>query len=111
MERLRSRIRGWTLFFIFGLALSGATALPIPTELVAGVAVLGEDMCANGLLPEAASSWLRTLSGGDSGHVREGAVHVWWRAIDSAFGVVGFVPVWLCHRWTEELGQMERARG
>ena len=27
----------------------------------------------------------------------------WWRVIDAAFGVVGFVPVWLCHRWTGEL--------
>src|SRR5436190_2566355 len=25
-------------------------------------------------------------------------IPLWWRAIDSAFGVVGFVPVWLCHR-------------
>ncbi len=22
----------------------------------------------------------------------------WWRLIDSSFGVVGFVPAWLCHR-------------
>jgi hypothetical protein len=163
MERLRSRIRGWTLFFIFGLALSGATALPIPTELAAGVEVLGEDMSANGLLPEAASSWLRTLRDGirDTsarapfmfygtdwlafghfmiafafvgalrdpvrnrrlyefgmvacalvplwalvfGQVR--GIPLWWRAIDSAFGVVGFVPVWLCHLWTGNLVQME----
>jgi len=92
MERLCSRIRGWTLFFIFGLALSGATALPIPTELAAGIAVLGEDMSANGLLPETASSWLRTL--------REG---IWdtstrapfmfygtdWLAFVIPFGIVG----------------------
>jgi hypothetical protein len=27
----------------------------------------------------------------------------WWRAIDASFGVVGFVPMWLCHRWTRAL--------
>ena len=166
MERLRSRIRGWTLFFILGLALGGATALPIPTELAAGVAVLGEDMRANGLLPEEASSWLRTLREGirDTsarapfmfygtdwlafghfmiafacvgalrdpvrnrwlyefgmvacalvpswalvfGQIR--GIPLWWRVIDSAFGVVGFVPVWLCHRWTGKLVQTEATR-
>jgi hypothetical protein len=27
----------------------------------------------------------------------------WWRLIDCAFGVVGFVPLWLCRRWVREL--------
>jgi hypothetical protein len=39
------------------------------------------------------------------GQVR--GIPLWWRAIDSAFGVVGFVPVWLCHLWTGNLVQME----
>lgn len=26
-----------------------------------------------------------------------------WRLIDCAFGVAGFIPCWLCHRWTREL--------
>jgi len=30
---LRRRIKGWTWFFIFGLVLSGATAIPLVTEL------------------------------------------------------------------------------
>jgi hypothetical protein len=34
-------------------------------------------------------------------------IPVWWRAIDASFGVVGFIPVWLCHRWT---GVLERGR-
>lgn len=37
------------------------------------------------------------------GHLR--GIPVWWRMIDASFGVVGFVPVWLCHRWTEVLEQ------
>jgi hypothetical protein len=30
-------------------------------------------------------------------------IPLWWRFIDAAFGIVGFVPMWLCHRWTAEL--------
>ena len=26
-----------------------------------------------------------------------------WRLIDCAFGVAGFIPCWLCRRWTREL--------
>jgi hypothetical protein len=37
------------------------------------------------------------------GHLR--GIPVWWRAMDASFGVVGFVPVWLCHRWTGVLEQ------
>lgn len=33
-EVLLKRIRGWTLLFILGLALSGATAIPLERELV-----------------------------------------------------------------------------
>jgi hypothetical protein len=32
----------------------------------------------------------------------------WWRMIDAAFGLVGFVPMWLCHRWTGELEATEK---
>jgi hypothetical protein len=33
-------------------------------------------------------------------------IPVWWRLIDCSFGVVGFVPLWFCHRWS---GELERA--
>lgn len=26
-------------------------------------------------------------------------IPVWWRVIDASFGVIGFVPMWLCNRW------------
>lgn len=26
-----------------------------------------------------------------------------WRLVDCAFGVLGFIPLWLCHRWTGRL--------
>lgn len=161
MERLRSRIRAWTLFFIAGLVLSGATAIPIATQVELGSSLLGADMRAGGLLPEGAGAWLRTLRDGiratasDApfmfygtdwlafGHFMIALVFVgalrdpvrnrwlfqfgmiacalvpawalvfgalrgiplWWRAVDAAFGVVGFVPVWLCHRWSGELAR------
>jgi len=30
-------------------------------------------------------------------------IPVWWRLIDCSFGVFGFMPLWLCRRWTKEL--------
>jgi hypothetical protein len=27
----------------------------------------------------------------------------WWCLIDCSFGVFGFIPLWLCRRWTTEL--------
>jgi hypothetical protein len=31
-------------------------------------------------------------------------IPIWWRFLDCSFGVFGFVPVWLCKKWAEELG-------
>lgn len=158
-DTLRSRIRAWTWVFMVGLLLSGATALPIASEVEAGAALLGDDMRGGGRLPEAVSAWLRTVRDG----VREASarspflaygtdwlafghfmialafvgalrdpvrnrwlyafgmlactcvpvwalvfgslrgIPFWWRVLDSGFGIVGFVPVWLCYRWTGEL--------
>jgi hypothetical protein len=36
-----------------------------------------------------------------TGEVR--GIPIYWRLIDCAFGVGGFIPCWLCHRWTHEL--------
>jgi hypothetical protein len=27
----------------------------------------------------------------------------WWRLIDCSFGVFGFVPLYFCRMWTEEI--------
>jgi hypothetical protein len=35
------------------------------------------------------------------GHVR--GVPLWWRMVDASFGIIGFVPMWLCNRWTRAL--------
>jgi hypothetical protein len=33
-------------------------------------------------------------------------IPVWWRLIDCSFGVFGFIPLWLCRKWTGELEQL-----
>jgi len=159
VDRLRSRIRAWTLFFIAGLVVSGATALPIATEVALGARLLGEDMDAGGRVPAFAAQWLRTVRASVEGAARQSPIlfygtdwlafgHFaialafvgalrdpvrnrwlyqfgmmacalvppwallwgevrgipgWWRVIDAAFGVVGFIPLWLCNRWVGEL--------
>jgi hypothetical protein len=30
-------------------------------------------------------------------------IPAWWRVIDAAFGILGFVPMWLCDRWAREV--------
>jgi hypothetical protein len=32
-------------------------------------------------------------------------IPVYWRLIDCSFGVFGFIPLWLCHRWAAELAE------
>ncbi len=61
MERLLVRVRRFTVFFIVGLVLSGATAIPIPTQLEAAVDVLGEDLTGGGAIPVPVAAWLQTL--------------------------------------------------
>src|SRR5262245_1768442 len=61
---LRWRLKAWTLFLIGGLMVSGATALPIPTEIAALSALLGSDLGAAGTLPARVSVWLRAVRSG-----------------------------------------------
>lgn len=37
-------------------------------------------------------------------------IPLWWRAIDSMFGILGFIPAWLCWRWSGELEEMKPVR-
>jgi hypothetical protein len=30
----------------------------------------------------------------------------WWRLIDCSFGIFGFIPLWLCRRWTDDLERL-----
>lgn len=164
MDRLRVRVRAWTIFFMAGLVISGATAVPIHSEVALGEALLGEDFTAGGWIPSALSAWLRTVRDAVAttatrapimfygtdwlafGHLVVALAFVgalrdpvrnrwlyqfgmvacalvplwalvfgslrgipgWWRVIDALFGVVGFVPMWLCHRWAAQLEAAER---
>ena len=161
MDPVLRRVRRWTAFFVVGLVLSGATALPIPTQLALGVRILGEDLRAGGLVPDAMAAWLQTLRDGIRatearapfmfygtdwlafGHfaiafafvgalrdplrnrwlVRYGmwicaavpvwalvwgpvrGIPFWWRLVDASFGIVGFVPMWMCDRWIRTIEQ------
>jgi len=35
-------------------------------------------------------------------------IPLWWRLVDCSFGLFGFVPLWLCKKWAEELGAQDR---
>lgn len=37
-------------------------------------------------------------------------IPIWWRGIDSMFGLLGFIPAYLCWRWTGELEEMNPIR-
>ena len=51
--QLLRRLRAWTAFFIFGLVVSGLTAIPLETELAILERLAGQGSTAGGL-PEAA---------------------------------------------------------
>jgi hypothetical protein len=159
-ETLRRRIKLLTWFFIIGLVLSGATAIPLQSEvnLLANFfgtngepseflrwlfrvrdaltqtqtqytfLFYGTDWLAFGhfviaivfvgaLRDPVRNRWLFDLGliacvlvipfalvfGGLRG------IPVWWRLIDCSFGVFGFIPLWFCRKWTNELEQGEKA--
>jgi hypothetical protein len=158
-QRLRRRIKFLTCFFIFGLVLSGVTAIPLEWEINFVLKIFS----ASHLSPDHAGSgfvnWLLKVRealhqtnlafpfvayGFDwlaFGHVvialvfigalRDPVRNIWlfdfgmiacvlvipwaiifgdargipfgWRLIDSSFGVLGFIPLWFCKRWANEL--------
>ena len=153
---LRRRIQWLTWLFIIGLALSGATAIPLQGELnllangcesngdaselarwlwrvrdalsqtqerhpflcygtdwlafghfVIAIAFVGalRDPVRNrwlfdfGLIACALVTPYALVFGGLRG------IPIWWRLIDCSFGVIGFIPLWFCRKWTGELEQ------
>jgi hypothetical protein len=165
-QQLKRRIRLLTSIFVAGLVLSGATAIPLETELNAGVSLLGIAESPGGsavglygwlvrvrdALHETNSRYPFIAYGFDwlafghfviaiafIGALRDPARNVWlfqfgmiacvlvvpyaivfgglrgipicWRLIDCAFGVAGFIPMWLCRRFTGELNELTRTRG
>lgn len=142
---LLCRIRGLLLFFIFGLVVSGATALPLETELRYLLQWSGPDSTLGhwfsyiqeGLIETNAkypflmygTDWLAfahfVIAVAFIGPLRDPVRNIWvihfgmiaclmvipfafvmgevrgipvyWRLIDCSFGVVGILPLWLCH--------------
>jgi hypothetical protein len=160
-QLLRKRIQVFAAFFILGLVLSGATAIPLISEVdwLANKSGAVQSAPASGASLGPWASWLTSVQtalhsvasnhpflfyGTDwlaFGHfvialafvgalrdpVRNiwlfsfgmiacmlvvpyafvfGAIRgipVWWRLIDCSFGIAGFVPLWLCRKWSREL--------
>jgi hypothetical protein len=151
-EQILRRIKWLTWLFIVGLFISGATALPLQSELNAAVKWLPSTSSAFGTWITKIQSalndtyakypfmaygtdWLAfghfVIAIAFLGAVRDpvrnrwlytfgliscvlvipyamicGAVRgipIWWRLIDCSFGVIGFIPLWFCRRWTAEL--------
>jgi hypothetical protein len=151
-KSLRCRIRCLTALFIVGLILSGATAIPLRTEIKVLLHFFGRgpsevtawlyhvlyaldqtraqnpflfygtDWLAFGhfvialafvgaLRDPVRNRWLFDFGmmacvlvipyafvfGGFRG------IPVWWRLVDCAFGVFGFIPLWFCRCWAIEL--------
>ena len=157
---LLARIRVVTVLFIIGMVLSGATAIPLLTEIdwlakltgaretltaTAGTPAwafwlckvqdaihlaaeksfflfYGTDWLAFGhfvialafvgaLRDPIRNKWLFTwgmlacvllipyalVFGGIRG------IPIWWRFIDCSFGVIGFIPLWLCRTWANQI--------
>jgi hypothetical protein len=159
-EQTLRRIKQLTWLFIVGLFLSGATAIPLQSELDAAARYLGANNPANASgfavwilkVREAlhttysaypfmayGTDWLAfghfVIAIAFVGALRDPVRNRWlyvfgmiacvlvtpyamvfgamrgipfyWRLIDCSFGVFGFVPLWLCSRWT---GNLERSR-
>lgn len=151
---LHRRIRRLTWFFIFGLFFSGATAIPLLSEVNWLANLLGENEKESAVVEWLTrvrdalaltqsqhpflfygTDWLAfghfVIAIAFIGVLRDpvlnrwlfdfgliacvlvipfaitfGALRgipVWWRLIDCAFGVFGFVPLWFCRRWALEL--------
>lgn len=157
-QTLHRRIHWLTWVFILGLVVSGATAIPLGTELNWLVRITHADSLApapgwaarlmqvKSALEEVqarhpflfyGTDWLAfghfviaiAFAGALRNPVRNrwlfafgliacglvipyalvfGGVRgipVWWRLLDCSFGILGFLPLWLCWRWS---GQLER---
>ena len=165
---LRRRIKRLTWLFIVGLFLSGATAIPLVTEVSGLVRLTGAYQLVETPASTNAPDWAVWLVKVEStlqetsdkhpilfygtdwlafGHFVIALVFIgalrdpvrnrwlfdfgliacvlvipyalvfgglcripfWWRLIDCSFGVFGFIPLWFCRKWTNELERHEKA--
>lgn len=152
--RTLKNVRRLTGLFIIGLVISGATAIPLQSELDTAAKLLsgtsGFDtwiLKVQAALDKTYAAYPFMAYGTDwlafghfviaiafVGALREPVRNRWlylfgmiacvlvipyamicgamrgipfyWRLIDCSFGVVGFVPLWFCWRWTGELERL-----
>ena len=85
----------WLAFghFVIALAFVGALRDPVRNRWIYEFGMMA---CA------AVPVWALVF-----GQVR--GIPFWWRCIDASFGIIGFFPVWWCHRWTGEI-EADRTR-
>lgn len=163
---LRLRIKILTWIFILGLVFSGATAIPLQSELGLAAKCLGVTRKSPSEVPPGFTRWIIDVRnavrdtktkypflayGTDwlafahlviavafIGALRDPVRNIWlftfgmiacamvvpyafifgglrgiplgWRLIDCSFGVLGFIPLWLCRRWARELEKSNTAR-
>jgi hypothetical protein len=144
-------IRRWMIFFMVALFLSGATAIPIDTELNFLIAQMETGSVMHNWLQKVVNAYADTktkypylLYGYDwlafahfllavlfIGPYRDPVRNIWviefgliacvavfplamiaghfrgipigWRLIDCSFGLIGFIPLWICHTLTMRL--------
>ena len=158
VKRLK-RIRSMLVIFIVGLVLSGATAIPLETE----ISSLSKNLSQFGIAEQSGiyvwfakirdalletntkypfmaygTDWLAfahfVIAVAFIGPLRDPVKNVWvvefgmiacvmiipfalsmgavrgipigWRLIDCSFGIIGIIPLWLCHR---EINKLARA--
>ncbi|MCF6406392.1 hypothetical protein L3C95_26085 [Chitinophaga filiformis] len=155
MEKFRKEIKGWLIFFIVSLFLSGITAFPVETELrwvcswcpeqyspfykwlntcylavkntneqypylaygydwlafahiVIAIAFIGplKDPVKNIWIIEfgCIACILIIPLAFIAGYIRQ--IPVFWRLIDCSFGIIGIIPLLICHR---RIKQLEKA--
>ncbi len=107
-RQLLRRIRILIGIVIGGLLISGVTAFPLLYEVEILHGWLGQSSC-----PTPIKVWLGIAcllvipTALICGEIR--GIPLWWRAIDSAFGVFGCVPLWFAARLVRRLEDLNRA--
>ena len=79
----------WLAFGHFAIAIAFIGALRDPVRN-AWLFTFGMIACAS-IVPYA------FIFGGVRG------IPIYWRLIDCSFGIIGFVPVWFCRKWVQEI--------
>ena len=87
---LWQRIKLLTWLFVLGLAISGATAIPLTPVRKVWLYTYGMIACVLVIPYAFVFSALR-------------GIPFWWRLVDCSLGVFGRVPLWICRKWTRQL--------